>query len=168
MVDAMDKAPPEQFNFQDVQFLIFDRNRISAKVLSEVLQSFGAPEPYIVDNVELALQFISLVKFDAALVALGHQSASDVQLIQVIRHLDTATRFIPIVGLAASPQAIDVISARDAGANAMLKRPTKPAMLFDKIVQMAKTERLFVEAGSYFGPDRRYRGANIHFADRRQ
>lgn len=68
-----------------------------------------------------------------------------------------AVRFIPIIVLSGYTQQRTVATARDAGANTVLKKPASPQALFDRIMWVARVPRPFIDAGSYVGPDRRFK-----------
>jgi CheY-like chemotaxis protein len=68
-----------------------------------------------------------------------------------------AVRFIPVIVMSGYTQLRVVAAARDAGANTVLRKPLSPQALFDRIMWVARVPRPFIDAGSYVGPDRRFK-----------
>jgi hypothetical protein len=48
-------------------------------------------------------------------------------------------------------------SARDAGANMVVTKPMSPSSLYDRLSWIAFNPRNFIDAPTYFGPDRRFK-----------
>ena len=66
-------------------------------------------------------------------------------------------RFLPVVVLTGHTQVSNVLAARDCGANIVVKKPVSSTALFEHMVWAANTERSFIEAENYVGPDRRFK-----------
>jgi DNA-binding response OmpR family regulator len=47
-------------------------------------------------------------------------------------------------------------TARDVGANMVVAKPMSPSSLYDRLSWIAFNPRNFVDAPTYFGPDRRF------------
>jgi len=60
------------------------------------------------------------------------------------------------------------MAARDHGVTEFLAKPFTVQAFFDRLVSVIIRPRAFVDAESYFGPDRRRRQTTISGPDRRQ
>jgi CheY-like chemotaxis protein len=79
-------------------------------------------------------------------------------LVRAIRRKkDHEHRTIPILLMTSDPREQAVFRARDAGANMVIAKPLSPSNLYDRLAWIALTPRQFVDAPTYFGPDRRFK-----------
>ena len=51
----------------------------------------------------------------------------------------------------------DVIKARDCGANYIIAKPITPKTIMDRILWIAREDRMGIDCDTYVGPDRRFR-----------
>ena len=90
------------------------------------------------------------------------------ELTKLIRGNESNNRYAPIIMITAFSEIARVTLARDAGVNEILVKPIAATTLFTRIRAVIERPRLFVEAESYFGPDRRRRqDPNYKSEDRR-
>jgi DNA-binding response OmpR family regulator len=86
-----------------------------------------------------------------------------------IRHAENSpNRFLPIIMVTGYSELSLVAEARDAGVNEFLTKPISARSLVGRIVSVITAPRPFVEAGDYFGPDRRRRQHPVQGEDRRK
>ncbi len=82
---------------------------------------------------------------------------SSVELIRWIRRLKGPVRFVPVIVLTGYTQLRTIASARDSGANLVVRKPVSPKALFDRMLWIARSARPFIESDNFIGPDRRFR-----------
>jgi DNA-binding response OmpR family regulator len=78
--------------------------------------------------------------------------------IRTLRHTaDHPNRLLPIIMMAATPDAKMIAAARDAGVNEFLRKPFSAQHIGLRLDSIRKAPREFVETEVYAGPDRRRR-----------
>lgn len=79
--------------------------------------------------------------------------------------------YIPVIMTAGHVRRSKVGDVRDCGANFLITKPFSVRTFLERIIWVAQDDRPFVEAGGYFGPDRRVKNGPVPAAagaDRRQ
>lgn len=76
-------------------------------------------------------------------------------------------RFIPIILISSYTTGDKVTAARDAGIDEFLAKPVSADLMYARLCGVIESKRSFVEAGPYFGPDRRRRKRPFDGDDRR-
>jgi CheY-like chemotaxis protein len=108
-------------------------------------------------------------KVDCALLDVDLPDISVSELIKWIRREQPEPiRMMPILVIAGHAETGFVSSARDAGANLILRKPISPKAIFDRLVWLTQTPRAYVEADQYSGPDRRFKEALPDKANRKR
>ena len=85
----------------------------------------------------------------------------------VRRAPSSPNRFLPVIVLSAYTEAEHVGLARDAGMTEFLAKPFTAKLIFTRIKAVVERGRVFVDARSFFGPDRR-RHAVVRSAQERR
>lgn len=81
-----------------------------------------------------------------------------IELIRKIRTSDNSPNpYIPVVLMTGYSDRARVEMARDSGVTEFLMKPYSAKDLYSRIVQIIEKPRQFVDAGTFFGPDRRRR-----------
>ena len=80
---------------------------------------------------------------------------------------DTPNRYLPVILLTGHAELNRIIQLRDLGVNEVLTKPVTINNLSRKILTVVERPRRFVDAGNYFGPDRRRRDLPFGGRDRR-
>lgn len=80
---------------------------------------------------------------------------------------DTPNRYLPVILLTGHAELNRIIQLRDLGVNEVLTKPITINNLSRKILTVVERPRRFVDAGNYFGPDRRRRDLPFGGRDRR-
>ena len=89
-------------------------------------------------------------------------------LLQKIRRDEASHNpFAPVIMVTAHSEAARVIQARDAGMTEYLAKPVSAKGLYQRISSIVETQRHFVRASQFFGPDRRRKAADIPGEERR-
>ena len=149
-----------------------------AKPESELRALIADPSPHMADLVvlmlrSLGIRFVDSVRSlpDAAARLAGHRYglmlldadlgiADRFQALRALRQTaDHPNRHIPVIMMAASPDAATVAAARDAGVDEFLRKPFSAEHIKLRLDAIRSGSRQFVETEVYNGPDRRRRTA---------
>lgn len=171
-----------------VGILVVDNDPQIRDLMKTVLERLGFRKLYFacdgfegVDVLEAHPRHIDLVITDWELKPMVELSACDVEPNGVIssiwavapptdgasfvRYLRSSpaspNRYIPIIMLT-GPTLVDNIQyARDCGVSEILKKPISAKLLCDRIISCIESQRCFITAPTYKGPDRRHRRMDI-------
>lgn len=147
-----------RLNLKGVSTLLVDSEQFTRGLIARMLRGFGMDAPTQCDKGEAARAHLKHNCPDLILIEAVLPDMTSAELISWIRRQDkNPARFVPIIVLTGYTQLRTVASARDAGANNVVKKPVSPQGLFDRITWVARVARPFIEAGDYIGPDRRFR-----------
>ncbi len=145
-------------NLRDLVLLIADPSSYLSTIVHRMLRGFGANK--IMEcrtSIEL-LQTLTDQKIDVLLCDANLPPLGGLTVTQMIRRkVDNENRTIPILLMSSDTRETAVKQARDAGANMVIAKPISPASLYDRLAWVALTPRQFVDAPTYFGPDRRFK-----------
>lgn len=83
------------------------------------------------------------------------------------RHKESPDRFMPFLMLTANTDFEGIVEARDMGVTEMMTKPFSMKTLTDKVQAIIENPRQFIQAPTYFGPDRRRRQVPFKGEDRR-
>ncbi|HZY49068.1 MAG TPA: response regulator [Devosia sp.] len=103
-----------------------------------------------------ATEFLARRPYNLVLIddALGSQE--DFALIRMLRSsADHPNRTVPIIMMAAAPEARLIARARDAGVTEFLRKPFSAQHIQLRLDAIRNAPRPFIEAQRYVGPDRR-------------
>lgn len=148
-----------QLNFSSLTALVGGRNLFSRNLLGQILRGFGFSSVISCETGAKVKEVISAgTQVDCALIDVDLTDISAPALIKWIRREQPEPiRQMPILVIAGYTQSGCVSSARDAGANLILRKPISPKAIFDRLVWLTEAPRPYVEADQYSGPDRRFK-----------
>ncbi len=145
-------------NLQGLTFLIADANTFVSSICQGILRGFGASKVLAVRNAVDVLKALRRAKIDMLLCDANLPPTDGFDLTKRIRKAeDCDYRTIPIVMLTRDTSITIVGQARDCGVNMVVAKPISPSILYDRLTWVALTPRKFVNAPTYFGPDRRFK-----------
>ena len=145
-------------NLRSVATLLVDSDRFTRGLVVQMLRGFRMEALAVCDTGAAAKSYMLQQAVDLCIMETVMPDMGSPELISWIRRPDMgAMRFIPIIVLSGYTQLRVVAAARDAGANTVLRKPISPQGLFDRIMWVARVPRPFIDAGSYVGPDRRFK-----------
>ena len=145
-------------NLRDLVVLIADPSSYLSMIVHSILRGFGASKVLEVRNSLGVLQALSNQKFDVLLCDARLPPHGGLNLTQAIRRkADNENRMLPILVMSSDTRETSIKQARDVGANMVIAKPISPASLYDRLAWVALTPRQFVDAPTYFGPDRRFK-----------
>jgi len=145
-------------NLRDLVVLIADSSSYLSMIVHSILRGFGASKVLEVRNSLGVLQALSNQKFDVLLCDARLPPHGGLTLTNAIRRkTDNENRMIPILMMSSDTRETSIRQARDVGANMVIAKPISPASLYDRLAWVALTPRQFVDAPTFFGPDRRFK-----------
>jgi DNA-binding response OmpR family regulator len=159
---------PEKIDFSQVNFLIVDQNKLSTQLLRDILAMLDVRHVRSVTSVERARVVLQAEPFDIVITEYFMEPENGIDLIEWVRNgFDSPDRMIPIIMLTANSEEEYVVRARDRGVTEFLAKPFNVEGLYRRLVSVIVRPRAFVNAESYFGPDRRRRQVPYDGPDRR-
>lgn len=159
----------EKIDFSLVRFLVVDSNRLFLDMIKDVLSMMGATTVMRALDVEKAKRYLREESIDIVVTEWNLEGQTGVDLLDYIRNSpDSPNRVLPIIMLTASSEQDFVLAARDRGVTEFLAKPFTVQKFYDRLVAVIARPRSFVDAESYFGPDRRRRQVDYNGPDRRQ
>lgn len=145
-------------NIQGLRFLVADANPFLSSICQSILRGFGASKVFEARNTTDAIKVLHEQKIDLLLSDTNLPPDGAFKLTASIRSDSNSDhRTLPIMILTNDTRVTVVSNARDCGANMVVAKPLSPAILYDRLAWIAVTPRKFVDAPTYFGPDRRFR-----------
>ena len=151
--------------------MIVDDNPQSLDILVGVLSSFGLRNIVRMANGKEAQHELQQKPVDLILTNAQLPELDGYDLIRWLRsESDEANRQTPVIVVTAHTRQAHVEKARDCGANFIITKPISPAVMLERILWVARGDRLFIECDGYVGPDRRWRNAGppLEFPDGRR
>lgn len=148
--------------------LIIDPQPNMAALVATMLRSLGRRDIREVNDAALAVAELNRRIFDIVVIDDSIANPDAVELVRRIRSSkDCQNRLVPIIMMAAAPDAARIAAARDAGVTEFLRKPFAANHLKSRIDNIEANPRGFVEAATYTGPDRRRRNVDVGDQDRR-
>jgi two-component system, chemotaxis family, chemotaxis protein CheY len=148
--------------------LIVDPQPNMANLVANMLRAIGRGEAREAYDTGQALLELRRRPFDLLIL---DDAVAPVDAVELVRRLradaESPNRSIPVIMMAAAPDAARISAARDAGVTEFLRKPFAATHLKARLDTIAARPRLFIETQAYSGPDRRRRSDEIDIVDRR-
>lgn len=138
--------------------LLLDDNRAHLDMLSGVLNGFDLRKQNKCETVEEAKNALYGAQFDLVMVEAAMANQDGFEFIRWLRRTGPDNnRTVPVLVVTGATRENEVAMARDCGANFVVAKPVTPIILLQRIIWLGRDARMFVEAESYVGPDRRFK-----------
>lgn len=138
--------------------LLLDDNRAHLDMLGGVLNGFDLRKQNKCEWVEAAKDALYGAQFDLVMVEAAMSKEDGFGFIRWLRRAGPENnRTVPVLVVTGATHANEVAMARDCGANFVVAKPVTPMILLQRIIWLGRDSRMFVEAESYVGPDRRFK-----------
>ncbi len=145
---ALDKA----------KILIVDDMKPMLSLTTSVLKIFGFKQVFTAVNGEEAFQIVCKEDPDLIITDWMMEPMDGLALSRLIRKSPMSPNpYVPIMMMTGFSSRLRVEGARDTGITEFLVKPFSARDLFSRVVQIIERPRQFVDAGTFFGPDRRRR-----------
>jgi DNA-binding response OmpR family regulator len=140
-----------------ISFLIVDDKSYMRHVIKGILESLGAKTIDEAEDGSGALASMRSWPPDIVLTEYRLHPMSGFEFLQSIRKEKSTVRFTPVIMVTSETRREKVIAARNAGVTEFVAKPFNAKNLILRIREVIERPRPFVDAGVYFGPDRRRR-----------
>lgn len=150
--------PTTRPGWRTVETLVVDSNPQSMDLTGAILRGLGIGRMTRCASAAQAREAFHQVAFDLILIDADMAEGEAFALMSDLRGANGGVNFTtPVLMLSAETSMARVAMARDAGAAFLIAKPVAPAVLWDRLVWIAQSNRPFVDSGGYRGPDRRFR-----------
>lgn len=147
------------FNIPEIaklSFLIIDDNSMMVAIIKTLLHGFGVHEIYDANDAITGFEELTNSKIDVILLDNKMDTLDGVEFTRMVRTAaDSPNHYVPIIMISAHTERSRVQQARDVGINEFVSKPLSAKNLSDRISEVIKNPRPFIETPKYFGPDRR-------------
>tara|TARA_R110000787_G_scaffold137458_23_gene250808 strand:+ start:71499 stop:72020 length:522 start_codon:yes stop_codon:yes gene_type:complete len=151
-----DRLIKQKIDFSRVSFLIVDDNKLSIKMVGDTLRYLGATNIEVTRNPDEALSLIKKQNTDVLITEWQMESMTGVEFLDLLRNSSASpNRFLPVIMLTGHSEEPFVADARDNGVTEFLAKPFTAKGFYARLVSVIARPRCFINAPSYFGPDRR-------------
>ena len=140
-----------------ISFLIVDDKACMRRVIKNVLEALGAKQIEEANDGSEALSAMRNWPPDIVLIEWRLYPMTGIELLKTVRQKKGAIRFTPIIMVTSETRREKVIMARNAGVTEFVAKPFNAKGLLLRINEVVECPRPFVDATTYFSPDRRRR-----------
>lgn len=141
----------------DLHVLLVDDNRQMRMLLRSLLRAAGVGQVSEADSAEQAFELMTMSPIDLIVLDWKMKPMDGLAFTRMVRQAPTSPNpYATILMLTAHTEIHRVAAARDAGVSGFLKKPVSAHLLFERMTSALADARMFVRAGAFFGPDRRF------------
>lgn len=152
-----------------LRIYILDDNDGIRRVLRSVLAGFGCTQVHDFAAIEPALAALPELRPDLIIADYELGGTTGLQFVAALRaHEIEELRTTPVIMLTSHTTPQEVRSFVNGGVDEAMAKPIRPAVLYDRIVALVNEPFVYVQVGSYFGPDRRRDFTCYDMPDRRR
>ncbi|WP_369058500.1 response regulator [Caulobacter sp. 73W] len=138
--------------------LVLDDNGQSLDILCQVVYGFGVRNVHRAETVEQAKEHVASQTLDLILSDVQMPEPDGYDFVHWLRReAKEPNRFAPAILITGHTRQSQVLKARDSGATFTVAKPLTPKVLLERIIWIAREDRMFIECDSYMGPDRRFK-----------
>jgi two-component system chemotaxis response regulator CheY len=141
-------------DFERSTVLLVEPHLLARRILHDILHGMGVSNVVAVDSTDLAYRFITDQHVDAIFLDWSDETDA-VALMRRLRSPNCPNPYVPVVIMTGYADREHVRQARDEGANEYLLKPFAPHTVACRLKSVTRHPRMFVQCGSFFGPDRR-------------
>jgi DNA-binding response OmpR family regulator len=151
--------PKRWINLERVCVMLLEQSDHGRKISSQILRGFGIRDIHASRTMDEARGLTNSLQLDLIIADPGALSGAGMDFLRWLRRAEKNTnRFVPIILVSGHANTASVMLSRDAGANFFVAKPFTPKVLLERIMFVARDKRPYVDAGTYVGPDRRWKG----------
>ena len=136
-------------------------------MLRGILRELGITNVYDASNPEAGFEEFNLQLPDVVLVDWSPDFDGIGLLSRIRNDPESKSPYVPVIMVTAFGEAERVFEARDAGMTEYLTKPVSGQRLYQRISAIVKSNRDFIRATEFFGPDPRRRDKDHQGEDRR-
>ncbi len=147
--------------------MIIEPNPSMRSIMRGIVHDIGVTEIYEASDIATGYKKITETPVDLIFT----DWSEDVDALRFLRLVrrgeDSPDPRVPIVVVTANTDLEAVFKARDTGMTEFLSKPISQKMVMSRIKSAIGNPRMFIDAGEFFGPDRRRRRLPIEGKERR-
>lgn len=148
------------YKFEKARILVIDDMRPMLQLTQALLEIFGFKEVYTSDNTDRAFELLCKHNPDLVITDWLMEPVNGLEFTKMVRvNPRSPNPYVPVLMMTGFSSRLRVETARDIGVTEFLVKPFSANDLYKRITQIIEKPRQFVEAGEFFGPDRRRRMA---------
>lgn len=149
---------PAKIDLSKVRFLLIDPSPLSVELTADVLTGMGARSIRKCQTTDRAIDALRTVPIDIIITEWNTLPMNGLEFIEYVRTSPLSpNRLMPVLLMTARSEAEYVLQARDRGITEFLAKPFTVEALHRRLVSIIAFPRPFIDADTYFGPDRRRR-----------
>ncbi|MEQ9643218.1 MAG: response regulator [Alphaproteobacteria bacterium] len=157
----------DRYDYSGLAVLIVDSNPFWTRLLNSILGCMRIESTRNCASAIEAWKELQTWTPDVIFVDLAGEEIDSLRFIRGIRRRDNPARCCPIILTSNVAGAAIVKRARNAGADYTVAKPFSVQVIYRALAALRDSERAFVEASRYYGPDRRRRTRSFIGDDRR-
>ena len=155
-----------------LKVLVVDDHQSMVSLISSLLRALGVGTIITALNGSDAIQVLvgeAAAPVDLVITDISMEPVNGAKLLEWIRqNPESVNRFMPVIVVTGHTDLARIVQMRDLGATEILAKPVTVTGLSNRLVTIINRPRKFVEAGCYFGPDRRRRTVPYPGEERRK
>jgi len=155
---ALERHKPEYmpYTLEKATVLVVEDMQPMLDLTKSLLDIFGFKHVYGSRDAEKAFELICEYNPDLIITDWLMKPVDGLELINRVRKDENSPNpYVPIILMTGYSDRTRVEAARDSGVTEFLMKPYTAKDLYSRIVQIIEKPRQFVDAGTFFGPDRR-------------
>jgi len=157
------------YQFKNATILVVDDMQPMLALTASLLKIFGFEHVILAHDAEEGFNKFCHHNPDLVLTDWLMEPFDGTELIKRIRTDDRSpNKFVPIIMMTGYSHKIRVEAARDKGVTEFMVKPFRARDLYLRIEQLIEKPRRFVDAESFFGPDRRRKKSDQYEGPRRR
>lgn len=157
----------ENYNLTQLSVLVVEKHPPMRSMLRGILRELGIRKIQDASTTETGFEAFNHQQPDLVLIDWA-PGFDGIGLLDKIRtDAKSNNPFVPVIMVTAHSEIDRVIEARDAGMTEYLTKPVSGKRLYQRIASIVKSDRPFIRASEFFGPDRRRREKEHMGDDRR-
>jgi len=155
---AFDIESKARFNLKHASILLVETPGVNLDILGQIMTGFGAKSLHRCGSAGEARAAIGRAEMDLMLISPFLTDESGFDLVRWIRReAPDPNRFAPVIMVSPHTEHSKVARARDCGAHFLIAKPLTPAVILERILWVARSQRPFVSCAEYVGPERRFK-----------
>jgi two-component system chemotaxis response regulator CheY len=157
------------YTLQKARILVVDDMKPMLALTRSILKIFGFGEVYTAESGEEAFALVCKHDPDLIITDWMMEPMDGLEFTKMVRRNPLSPNpYVPILMMTGFSSKIRVESARDYGITEFLVKPFAARDLYTRVVQIIEKPRQFVDAGTFFGPDRRRKRDETYEGPRRR
>lgn len=151
-----------KLNLERASILLLERGQHNLDILSQILKGFGAANLQRCLSIQEAKDVLVRKPVDLVIAEPALDGEDGTDLVRWLRASPLEpNRFTSVALIMGHTSVARIGQARDCGANIVIAKPLKPAILLSRILWLGRDHRPFVEDDAYAGPDRRFKNTGV-------